>query len=49
MTAKKVVAPKWPRVQVSPQLHVRLQKAAVKAKVSMTQLADGILAKALSK
>lgn len=49
MPKKTYVEPKYPRVQVTGKLHVKLQKAADRAGVTMTELADGIITAALEK
>lgn len=46
---KEFKAPKYPRIQVKPEMHVRLQKAAADAQISLTELADGIFTDALKK
>lgn len=47
--AEKFKAPKYPRIQVSAAMHVKLQKAAADAQISLTALADGIFEEALKK
>lgn len=44
---KDIKAPKYPRIKVKPEMHIRLQKAAIQAKISLTELADGIFTDAL--
>lgn len=41
-------APKYPRVQVRPETHKKLQAAADQAQISITELADGIFENALT-
>lgn len=40
MAAKKLKAPKYPRVMVSPERHVQLQEEAKKRKVHISVVAE---------